>query len=204
MGCKIWIIGAEMEKKKGVVIGGGCAGLAAAAFLAKGGHEITVYEQHTAPGGYWASFKRGGFIFDIGPHWTIMPERIAQTFTELGVEPARFERMDTIGHYTLPEEGFDLVLARDRKAIEDAIARSFPTARMESVRELNRRVHAPGGGVGPGAHCQHRADVLTGQGRVRLEGAGEHEARHQVLTDEGGSIWSDCSPARNYRACAPR
>lgn len=125
-----------MDKKKGVVIGAGCAGLAAAAFLAKAGHEVTVYEQHTAPGGYWASFQRGGFIFDIGPHWTIMPDRINQKLTELGVEPVQFERMDTIGHYTLLEEDFDLVLERDRRAIEDSIMKKYPTARIGSVQEL--------------------------------------------------------------------
>ena len=50
-----------------VIIGAGIAGLTTAAYLARAGLEVAVYEQHTLPGGYVSSFERGGFVFPAGP-----------------------------------------------------------------------------------------------------------------------------------------
>jgi len=122
---------------KGIVIGGGCAGLAAAAFLAKAGHDAIVLEQHTRPGGYWSSYVRGGVVFDHGPHWTIRPERINQTLIDLGVKPISFSPLKTQARYMLlADEEVELILSKDRYAIESAIMKNFPTAREESIRRL--------------------------------------------------------------------
>ncbi|MEO0457341.1 MAG: C-3',4' desaturase CrtD [Cyanobacteria bacterium P01_A01_bin.114] len=51
---------------KVVVIGAGIGGLTAAALLAKRGYDVTVYDQATVPGGCASTFKRRGFIFDVG------------------------------------------------------------------------------------------------------------------------------------------
>ena len=56
-----------MKDRAVAVIGGGMAGLTAAAYLSRAGFSVTVYEQHTAPGGYVSSFRRGGFTFPAGP-----------------------------------------------------------------------------------------------------------------------------------------
>ncbi len=50
-----------------IVIGGGIAGLATAALLAREGHEVTLLEQHTELGGRAGSWERDGFRFDTGP-----------------------------------------------------------------------------------------------------------------------------------------
>ena len=50
-----------------VIIGGGMAGLTAAAYLARAGFSVKVFEQHTQPGGYVSSFARKGFTFPAGP-----------------------------------------------------------------------------------------------------------------------------------------
>ncbi|HSB73264.1 MAG TPA: NAD(P)/FAD-dependent oxidoreductase [Candidatus Methylomirabilis sp.] len=47
-----------------VVIGSGIGGLACAGMLAAQGRKVLVLEQAPAPGGYLASFQRGGFTFD--------------------------------------------------------------------------------------------------------------------------------------------
>jgi len=49
-----------------VVIGAGIGGLTCAAYLAKQGRKVKVFEQHFVPGGCCTSFSRKGFKFDAG------------------------------------------------------------------------------------------------------------------------------------------
>ncbi len=48
------------------VIGGGVAGLTAAALLARAGAQVTVYEHHNVPGGCASFYQRDGYRFDVG------------------------------------------------------------------------------------------------------------------------------------------
>jgi len=48
------------------VIGAGIGGLTCAAYLAKKGKKVKVFEQHYVPGGCCTSFSRKGFKFDAG------------------------------------------------------------------------------------------------------------------------------------------
>ena len=50
------------------VIGGGLAGMAAAAFLARAGHGVTVHESRNRLGGRGTTDERDGFRFNQGPH----------------------------------------------------------------------------------------------------------------------------------------
>jgi phytoene desaturase len=67
-----------------VVIGGGIAGLASAALLAKDGHEVTLLEGRPEVGGRAGSWERDGFRFDLGPSWYLMPEVFDHFFRLLG------------------------------------------------------------------------------------------------------------------------
>lgn len=51
-----------------VVVGGGLAGLTAAALVAKAGKSVTVYEARSALGGQARSSTHSGFTFNRGPH----------------------------------------------------------------------------------------------------------------------------------------
>lgn len=51
-----------------VIIGSGIGGLVCGCTLAKAGMKVLIVEQHTRPGGYCASFRRGRYLFDAGPH----------------------------------------------------------------------------------------------------------------------------------------
>jgi phytoene dehydrogenase-like protein len=52
--------------KKVAIIGAGLGGLVAGNLLVKKGHKVTLYEAHTAPGGYTSGFRRKGFYFESG------------------------------------------------------------------------------------------------------------------------------------------
>ncbi len=52
---------------KVAIIGSGMAGLTAGAYLAKGGHAVTVFEQFSTPGGVTATVRQDGFGWDLGP-----------------------------------------------------------------------------------------------------------------------------------------
>ncbi len=49
-----------------IIVGGGIAGLTAAAFLTKAGHNTLLCEKESSCGGLVSTFERGGFFFDGG------------------------------------------------------------------------------------------------------------------------------------------
>lgn len=67
-----------------VVIGGGIAGLATAALLARGGASVTVLERHGSVGGRVGRWAPEGYRFDTGASWYFMPEVIDHFFRLFG------------------------------------------------------------------------------------------------------------------------
>lgn len=68
-------------KKRAVVIGGGYGGLSSAALLARDGWDVTLVEKLDELGGRARSWKDGGFTFDLGPSWYLMPEVFERFFS---------------------------------------------------------------------------------------------------------------------------
>src|SRR3954451_6010346 len=86
-----------------VVVGGGFGGTAAAARLAKSGHQVTVVERRQRLGGAVGFVERDGFRWDAGPTSTALPAVLRDLFRKSGrpvereldlvpVEPAREHR----------------------------------------------------------------------------------------------------------------
>jgi len=73
--------------KKIAIIGSGFSGLSAAAYTAKAGHEVHVFEKNDRVGGRARQFQtEKGFVFDIGPSWYWMPDVFEEFFADFDVD----------------------------------------------------------------------------------------------------------------------
>jgi phytoene desaturase len=77
-------------KKKIKIIGSGFSSLAAACYLAKEGHNVTVYEKNQTIGGRARQLKKEGFTFDIGPTWYWMPDVFERFFADFDKKPSDY------------------------------------------------------------------------------------------------------------------
>ena len=77
-------------KQKIAIIGSGFSSLAAASYLAKAGHEVTIFEKNNTIGGRARQLKREGFVFDIGPTWYWMPDVFERFFGDFNKKPSDF------------------------------------------------------------------------------------------------------------------
>jgi phytoene dehydrogenase-like protein len=74
-----------MARTKAIVVGGGLAGLTAAAYLTRGGVAVTVFERAQKFGGRAQTGTRQGFSFNLGPHALYSRGPAAAALRELGV-----------------------------------------------------------------------------------------------------------------------
>jgi phytoene desaturase len=73
-----------VSKKRISVIGGGVAGLTAAATLAREGYSVDLFDKNEMPGGRASLMKDKGFTFDMGPSWYWMPQVFEDFFQSMG------------------------------------------------------------------------------------------------------------------------
>lgn len=77
--------------KKIAIIGSGFSGLSAAAYVAKAGNEVHVFEKHNQPGGRARQFVTNeGYRFDMGPSWYWMPDIIENFFSDFNSKATDF------------------------------------------------------------------------------------------------------------------
>ena len=79
-----------MTEKKIAIIGSGFSGLSSAAYLAKEGHQVHVYEKNEQLGGRARQFKQDGFTFDMGPSWYWMPDVMESFFNDFNTSTKDF------------------------------------------------------------------------------------------------------------------
>src|SRR5262245_40485624 len=70
------------------IVGGGIGGLAAAAFAARAGARVTLFERQSEPGGRGRSRDERGFTFNMGPHALYLKGEAMAALHALGIDPA--------------------------------------------------------------------------------------------------------------------
>jgi len=70
--------------KKVAIIGSGFSSLSAAAYLAKEGYSVDVFEKNKTIDGRARQYMQDGFTFDMGPSWYWMPDVFERFFQDFG------------------------------------------------------------------------------------------------------------------------
>ncbi len=106
-----------------VVIGAGFGGLSAAAHLVGNGHEVTVLERESTPGGRAAVVRQDGFTLDLGPTVFTMPELLDEAFAAAGARRDDHVQIDPIDpmYRAVFADGSTLRIRRGREAMSAEI-----------------------------------------------------------------------------------
>lgn len=83
-------------KKTAIIIGSGFSSLASAAYLAKAGIDVSVYEKNESIGGRASRLEHQGFNFDMGPTWYWMPDVFERFFGDFGRKVEEFYKLEKL------------------------------------------------------------------------------------------------------------
>ncbi len=113
------------RRDKVVIVGAGLAGLSAALRLAGRGHEVTILERESFPGGRNGLLKKAGYSFDTGPTVLTMPSLIADALNCVGENLEDWLELLPLSplYRAFYADGSTLDVHADTKQMEDEIAR---------------------------------------------------------------------------------
>lgn len=121
----------ENSRKRIAVIGSGFSGLSAAAYAAKAGNEVHVFEKHNQPGGRARQFKtEEGYVFDMGPSWYWMPDIIEGFFSDFNCKAADYFKLVSL------DPQFEMVFSEEKISVPE---------KNEDIRELFEKTEAGSG-----------------------------------------------------------
>ena len=119
---------------KVVVIGAGLGGMSAAAHLVKAGHEVTIVERDSIPGGLAGVVESNGFRLDNGPTVLTMPNLLEEAFNALGVEMSDYLRINKVDpmYRAVYADGSELNVLHGRHEMAEEIRRFANNAEADA------------------------------------------------------------------------
>ena len=122
-----------------VIVGGGMAGLTAAAFLRKAGKTVLLLEKNDQCGGLVRSFSRKGFTFDAGVRALLDSGIIFPMLKELGLSLEVSRSKVSLG---IEDSFIDVESPEDLAAYERLLASKYPenAADVEKIVRFIRKV----------------------------------------------------------------
>ena len=159
------------------VIGSGFAGLSAAAYLAKAGCSVEVFEKNEDIGGRARQLHTtNGYFFDMGPSWYWMPDVFEKFFNDFGYKPADFYDLRLLDPEYVIVFGKDDVMEvpasvpalfrlfeRIEKGSSDALKLFLKEAAFKYRIGMNKLVYKPGLSI------REFADAELVKGMFRLQ-----------------------------------
>ena len=110
---------------KVTVIGAGLGGLSAAAHLVQGGHDVTIVERDSIPGGRAGLVEQSGFRLDNGPTVMTMPGLLERAFNAIGCEMRDYVTLKKVDpmYRAVYADGSELMVLHGREAMAEEIRR---------------------------------------------------------------------------------
>ncbi|HOT92672.1 MAG TPA: FAD-dependent oxidoreductase [Anaerolineae bacterium] len=118
-----------------IIVGGGIAGLTAAAYLAKAGYTTLLCEKESHCGGLVRSFKRGGFVFDGGIRAIENSGIVMPMLRQLGIDVDFIKSHVSIG---VEDRVIRLKSVEDIEAYRELLTAMFPENRDEIAAIIAR------------------------------------------------------------------
>lgn len=144
-----------------VIIGGGVAGLATGALLAKAGRRVIVLEKGNRPGGRAYTYEDKGFTLNYGPHAVYRTESglLADVFRRLGRPPLAYGYPEPLRSYWADGDRFGSVGAKPHQAL---LTQLFPIATRLKLGPLMAKLRF--------ARAQKLGDMTYGESVARTTG----------------------------------
>lgn len=111
-----------------IIIGGGLGGLTAGAKLAREGKKVLLLEQHDRPGGCATTFKRSGFVLEVGLHEMDGPspgDMKTRIFNDLDVFN-NVEFLKVPEFYRFMNDRIDVTIPHDPEVAAERLSTLFP------------------------------------------------------------------------------
>ena len=123
-------------KDRIAIIGAGFSGISAAAYLAKEGHTVHVFEKNATAGGRARQLiTANGFVFDMGPSWYWMPDVFERFFADFDSRASDFYELQLL------DPAFEIVFKDNSLQVPsdfNALLETFEMIEKGSAGKLRR------------------------------------------------------------------
>ena len=108
----------QNESFDAIIIGAGLSGLTTAILLAQAGKKVLVLEQHFKAGGYTHTFRRKGYLWDVGLHYIGDVHRknsfMKMLFDEITEGNLKWAPMDAVyDRIVFPDRAYDFIAGKN-------------------------------------------------------------------------------------------